>query len=93
MSESKKLRNNENTRLLIYLTGHGGNQYSKIQDTHVIGSYEYAKVIQELYEKGLYKEILAINDSCEAVTIWDDLTSPNIFALGHHYFYFIPSFL
>lgn len=30
----------------------------------------------------MYKEILAINDSCEAVTIWDDLISPNIFAIG-----------
>ena len=49
----------------------------------MIGSYEYGKVIDELYRKGLYKEILAINDSCEAVTIWDDLISPNIFAIGN----------
>lgn len=48
----------------------------------MIGSYEYAKVIEELFQKNMYKEILAINDSCEAVTIWDDLISPNIFAIG-----------
>jgi len=80
--ESKKIHSHENSRLLIYITGHGGDQYSKIQDTHVIGSYEYGKVIEELYQKGMYKEILAINDSCEAVTIWDYLISPNIFAIG-----------
>jgi len=49
----------------------------------VIGSYEYGKVIEELYQKGMYKEILAINDSCEAITIWEYLISPNIFAIGY----------
>jgi glycosylphosphatidylinositol transamidase (GPIT) subunit GPI8 len=53
-----------------------------MQDTHVISSYDFGKVIRELEKKNLYKEILMVSDSCEAFTIFDEVDSKNIVAIG-----------
>lgn len=29
-----------------------------------------------------FYEILAINDSCEAATVWDEIEVPNVFGIG-----------
>jgi phosphatidylinositol glycan class K len=53
-----------------------------MQDTHVISSHDFGKMIKELENKKLYKEIMMISDSCEAFTLFDDVDSKNVIAIG-----------
>ncbi|EGR28170.1 phosphatidylinositol glycan, putative [Ichthyophthirius multifiliis] len=79
---SKRLVTNKNTKILTFFTGHGGDGYLKMQDTDFVLDEQFDEILQESYIKNLYKEMLMINDSCSASTIFDKLTAPNIFGLG-----------
>ena len=47
--------------MLIYVNGHGGDGYLKMQDTHVVSTYDFAKAIRELHTKEMYNEVLAMS--------------------------------
>jgi phosphatidylinositol glycan class K len=79
---NRRLRSDSESRVFIYINGHGGNGYHKLQDTHVISDHEFAKAVEELYAKRGFKEMLIISDSCGAFTIFDYLEVPNIFMIG-----------
>ena len=53
------------------MNGHGGENFFKIQDTEVVHSEDFGKVLNELYLKGQYKELLIIMDTCEAMSLTD----------------------
>jgi len=78
----KRLMLNEDSKVFIYINGHGGDNYWKIQDTHAIMHYDFAKAIEELHAKKLYKDILMISDSCAAFTIFDLIKQPNLIMIG-----------
>jgi phosphatidylinositol glycan class K len=64
------------------MNGHGGENFFKIQDTEVVHSEDFAKVFNEMHTKRLYKEILVILDTCEAMTLFDQVEAPNIVMIG-----------
>ena len=67
---SKRLQTNADSRIFLYFNGHGGENFFKIQDTDLIHSEDLAKVFNEMYIKGLYKEIFLILDTCEAESMF-----------------------
>eukprot|EP01016_Furgasonia_blochmanni_P056156 TRINITY_DN9524_c0_g1_i1.p1 TRINITY_DN9524_c0_g1~~TRINITY_DN9524_c0_g1_i1.p1 ORF type:complete len:304 (+),score=71.69 TRINITY_DN9524_c0_g1_i1:40-951(+) len=68
--------------LFIYVSGHGGNEFTKMQDTHVIGANDMAKALEELLMKNDYKKIFYFSDSCEAGTIFNHVEVPNFVGIG-----------
>ncbi len=75
---SKKLLSDENSNILIYMTGHGGDGYLKFQDREEIQSQEFAFVVEEMHLKHKYHEMLIMVDTCGASTLFDYMSSPNI---------------
>jgi phosphatidylinositol glycan class K len=51
---SKRIQGNERTKIFIYMNGHGGENFFKIQDTEVVHSEDFAKVFDEMHLKNLY---------------------------------------
>lgn len=80
--ESKKLKTNKDSRLFVYFNGHGGENFFKIQDTEVLQSEDLGQVFSEMWQKGLYKETLMIMDTCQAMSLYDAVNSPNLFLVG-----------
>ena len=78
----KRLLTTPNQRLFIFMNGHGGENFFKIQDTEVVHSEDFAKVFDELHLKQLYSEVLLILDSCEALSLFDQVEAPNILMVG-----------
>jgi GPI-anchor transamidase subunit K len=64
LPKSKRLISGPNTRIFIYFNGHGGENFFKIQDTELIHSEDLAKVLLEMYNKDMYKEIFFMLDTC-----------------------------
>eukprot|EP00727_Mastigamoeba_balamuthi_P000930 m51a1_g10834 putative phosphatidylinositol glycan (387) ;mRNA; f:43077-44697 len=78
----KRLLSDESSNILVYLTGHGGDQFLKFQDAEELTSADLADAFQQMYEKGRYHEILFVSDTCQAATLSDRLFSPNVLTLA-----------
>ena len=76
---------NPDTRVFVYMNGHGGDNFFKIQDTELIHSADFAKTLTEMHQKSLYKEMLFVLDTCEAFSMFEDILevdAPNIYLLA-----------
>ena len=79
---NSRLDSHKNSSILIYLTGHGGDEFFKFQDNEELSAQELAHAFQEMYVMDRYKEIILILDTCQASTMSNYITSSNIFTLA-----------
>ncbi|KAI9357051.1 peptidase C13 family-domain-containing protein [Zopfochytrium polystomum] len=77
---SKRLLTDEWSNILIYMTGHGGDEFLKFQDSEEIGSFDVADAIAQMQEKRRYHEIFFMADTCQAATLYSQIYSPNVIA-------------
>lgn len=64
------------------MTGHGGDNFLKFQDSEEINAYDIADAFEQMKENGRYNEILFIIDTCQASTMFERFRSPQIFAIS-----------
>lgn len=79
---SKKLETNDGSNVLIYMTGHGGEDFLKFQDAEEISSIELADAFEQMWQKRRYNELLFIIDTCQAVSMFSQFYSPNIISIA-----------
>lgn len=54
MPRSKRLLTDERSNVLVYMTGHGGNEFLKFQDAEEIGAFDLADAFEQMWEKKRY---------------------------------------
>jgi phosphatidylinositol glycan class K len=79
---SKVLKTDNESNILIFLTGHGGDEFLKFRDVEEISSQDLGFAFREMEFKGRYKEILLIVDTCQASTLANAIRSPRIITIG-----------
>ncbi|CEG73727.1 Putative Phosphatidylinositol glycan, class K [Rhizopus microsporus] len=79
---SKRLLSDDRSNILVYMTGHGGNEFLKFQDAEEISAYDLADAFKQMAEKKRYNEILFMIDTCQANTMYSKINSTNILATG-----------
>ena len=79
---SKRLGTDSGSNILIYLTGHGGNEFLKFQDAEEISSWDLADAFAQMHEKKRYNEMLFMVDTCQANTLYRRFYAPGIIATG-----------
>ena len=79
---SKRLQTDEGSNILIYMTGHGGSEFLKFQDSEEISSWDLADAFAQMHEKKRYNEMLFMIDTCQANTLYRQFYAPNIIATG-----------
>lgn len=72
----------ENTNVLVYLTGHGGDNFFKFQDGEELTSMDVASAFSQMKELKRYNELLFISDTCQAFTMADEINVPNVYSVG-----------
>ena len=85
LSNIRNLNTNRNSRIFIYITSHGGDRFIKFRGKYVILSEDLNRALIEMYDKGRYKEILFVLDTCEAFTLYDNVNTelaPNIYFIA-----------
>jgi phosphatidylinositol glycan class K len=82
MPRSKRLLTDDRSNILVYMTGHGGNEFLKFQDAEEISAFDLADAFEQMYEKKRYHEMLFMIDTCQANTMYSKFYSPNILATG-----------
>ncbi|MCJ1335487.1 glycosylphosphatidylinositol anchor biosynthesis [Bachmanniomyces sp. S44760] len=78
----KRLGSDAGSNILVYMTGHGGKEFLKFQDSEEIGSWDLADAFEQMWEKKRYHEMLFMIDTCQANTLYERFYSPNIIATG-----------
>jgi phosphatidylinositol glycan class K len=66
---SKRLRTTARSNVLIYMTGHGGDEFLKFQDSEEISSKDIGDALAQMWVKQRYNEILFMVDTCQAGTL------------------------
>ena len=82
---NKKLHTTSSSDLLVYMTGHGGDEFLKFQDDEEIASDDLRDIFKEMMAKGRYGRILFIVDTCQAATLaatFNHKDTPNVLFVG-----------
>ncbi|XP_068656931.1 uncharacterized protein [Aristolochia californica] len=79
---SKRLLSDEGSHILLFMTGHGGDQFLKFQDSEELQSHDLADAVKQMKEKRRFKELLIMVDTCQAATLFSQLHSPGVLAIG-----------
>ena len=79
---SKRLLSDASSNVLIYMTGHGGDEFLKFQDNEEISAFDVADAIEQMSEKRRYNKLLFMIDTCQANTMYSKFYSPDIIASG-----------
>mmetsp|Transcript_29310 Transcript_29310/g.33731 ORF Transcript_29310/g.33731 Transcript_29310/m.33731 type:complete len:404 (-) Transcript_29310:20-1231(-) len=85
---NRKLHLNAESNVIVYLTGHGGDNFLKFQDVEELMSNDVYGVFRQMHWLNRYSGMLAIVDTCQAHTLWDVLLEsdtsdvPNLVAMG-----------
>jgi GPI-anchor transamidase subunit K len=79
---SKRLQTDEGSNILIYMTGHGGSEFLKFQDSEEISSWDLADAFAQMQQKRRYNEMLFMIDTCQANTMFRHLYAPGVVATG-----------
>lgn len=72
-SLSKRLETNSNSNILVFFTGHGGNQFFKFQDYEEISSNDFLILFNEMKLKQRFKNLLFLVDTCQASTLTESI--------------------
>jgi phosphatidylinositol glycan class K len=72
---SKRLLTDDRSNILIYMTGHGGDEFLKFNDAEEVGSRDFADAIEQMHRQNRYHEILFMVDTCQASTLHQRILS------------------
>lgn len=79
---SRRLRTDERSNILVFMTGHGGDTFLKFHDKEEIQSQDIADAFTMMHQQKRYNEILFMVDTCQAATLFSEFTAPNIVSIG-----------
>ena len=79
---SKRLRTDENSNILIFLSGHGGDEFFKFRDTEEMSTQDLGYAFHDMFMQKRYKEILLLVDTCQAATIANAIEAPRVITIG-----------
>lgn len=79
---TQRLLSDERSNILLYMSGHGGDEFLKFQDSEELSAMDLADCVEQMYQKKRYNEMMIVIDTCQAESMFFQLYSPNIFAIG-----------
>ncbi|QDZ19667.1 GPI-anchor transamidase [Chloropicon primus] len=82
LPKSKTLGTDEASDVLVYVTGHGGENFMKFQDKDQMSGEDIADALREMGALGRYREVSLVVDTCKASTFCQHISSPNTTCLA-----------
>ena len=79
LSANKRLRSGLRSRLLLYMSGHGGDPFLKFNDQFELPAADLANAFADAFSLGRFAEVLVLIDTCQASTITAALHQPPAF--------------
>jgi len=80
---SKRLLSDARSNLLVYITGHGGEDFMKFQNMEEVVSKELSNAVEQLHQQQRYHRLLFLADTCQAASLFRHFhTIPNVITIG-----------
>eukprot|EP00045_Choanoeca_perplexa_P012656 m.139407 g.139407 ORF g.139407 m.139407 type:complete len:348 (-) comp16088_c0_seq2:423-1466(-) len=79
---TRKLNIGANSRLLVYMTGHGGVDFFKFQDKELISGAELGNLFYQMHSGRRYKEVLFLLDTCHAESMLRHIKVPGVVGIA-----------
>ena len=79
---SKTLSSDQTSDVLIYISGHGGENFMKFQDNEQMIGEDIADILQEMHNLRRYGRLTLVVDTCKAATFCQHITSPKTTCLA-----------
>ncbi|KAL4437977.1 hypothetical protein ABPG77_004198 [Micractinium sp. CCAP 211/92] len=79
---SKRLLSGPKSNVLLYLTGHGGDEFLKLHDQEELLASDLASALAQMHAAGRYGQLLLLADTCQASTLYGLITVPNVLGVA-----------
>ena len=79
---SKRLLSDERSNVLLFLAGHGGDEFMKFQDREQLLAQDLADAVAQMREQGRFRELLVVVETCEASTMGSKIRTPGVAVLS-----------
>lgn len=73
-----RLQSNNQSNVLVYITGHGNKGFIKFHDTEFYAAEDFADAFEVMHRLGRYGKLLFIADTCNAESLCLEIRSPNV---------------
>lgn len=73
-SPNSKLQSSEDSNILMYLSGHGGDEFFKFHDLQEMEKTDFQRLLMQLHLNNKYGNMLIFLDTCQADTMGNFLT-------------------
>ncbi len=79
---SKTLGSDARSEVVLYITGHGGENFMKFQDNEQMLGEDIADVVAEMARLGRFGRLTLVVDTCKAATFCQHIATPNVACLA-----------
>merc|ERR1712060_950576 len=79
---ARQLLSDDRSNVLVYLSGHGGDEFLKFQDQKELTANDIADAVAQMRDMRRMHELLLLTETCQAGTLAAQLYTPGIYALG-----------
>lgn len=78
---SDMLNTSENSNILVYIAGHGGDGFIVFGHSELLIAEEFVRVIEDMYQDGRYRQMLIMVEACHGETMASGLEVPGVIYL------------
>ncbi|KAK9800170.1 hypothetical protein WJX73_002685 [Symbiochloris irregularis] len=79
---SKRIFPDDGSNVLVFATGHGGEDFLKFNDREDLTSQQLADALDNMHSSRRYNQVLLIVDTCQAASLFSKVVVPNVFSIG-----------
>lgn len=74
----QRLSSGPNSAVLVFLTGHGGDEFFKFSDWEALHAEQLAEVVAEMRQLRRFRRMLIIAETCQAATMLHKIDVPGV---------------
>ena len=82
VAKRQRLLSDERSNVLLYMSGHGGNQFLKFQDAEELSSTDIGLALQTMYAQRRFSQLLLLTDTCQAESLHSHIDAPGVLSLA-----------
>lgn len=79
---SKRLMSDSRSNVFVFMAGHSGSRFVKVQDWEEVTSMDLADAFNQMKLQGRFQNLFWIADTCQAETLQNDFYTEGILGLG-----------
>lgn len=78
----KTLKSDMHSDVVVYLSGHGYPLHFKFNEMEFLSARQLARGVDDMYQKGRFRRLLILLDTCQAISMCDAIYTPNVVCIG-----------